>query len=61
RLGPVTVTRSSLFSLRLFVGGIALINVILVSVILAFWAQLRRARGEIDALRSATEAARDAQ
>jgi type III secretion protein J len=61
RLGPVTVTRSSLLSLRAIVGAIALINVILVSVIVAFWAQLRRARGEIDSLRSASEAVRDAQ
>ncbi len=55
RFGPVTVTRSSLFSLRLIVGAVALINVILLGVILSFWARMRRAHGDIEALRLASE------
>ncbi|MEZ4223755.1 MAG: hypothetical protein R3B13_22595 [Polyangiaceae bacterium] len=55
RFGPVTVTRSSLLSLRIVVAAVALINVLLLALIVGFWLRMRRAQGELDALRLATE------
>lgn len=58
RLGPVTVTRASLTPLRLGVAGAALINLLLIGVLLALWAKLRRAHATLDAERAAANSPR---
>ncbi|GMV19980.1 MAG: hypothetical protein HS104_12980 [Polyangiaceae bacterium] len=58
RLGPVTVTRASLTPLRLGVAAAALINLLLIGVLLALWAKLRRAHATLDAERAAANSPR---
>jgi len=52
RLGPVTVTRSSLGPLRFAVAAVALVNLLLVGVLVALWAKVRRAHAALDELRA---------
>ncbi|MBK7582304.1 MAG: hypothetical protein IPI67_19120 [Myxococcales bacterium] len=52
RLGPITVTRSSLTPLRLSVAAVALVNLLLFGVLLALWAKVRRAHAALDELRA---------
>jgi len=42
RLGPLTVTRSSLVGLRALVGVAVLVNAALLACVLALWSRLRR-------------------
>lgn len=43
RLGPLTVTRSSLLGLRALVGVAVLVNAVLLACVLGLWSRLRRA------------------
>jgi len=43
RLGPLTVTRSSLLGLRALVGVAVLVNAALLACVLGLWSRLRRA------------------
>ena len=55
RLGPITVTRGSLTPLRLAVAAVALVNLLLIGVLLALWAKVRRSTAALDELRQAAE------
>jgi type III secretion protein J len=44
RLGPITVSRSSLGSLRLLLGGAMALNLVLIGTVLFVWLRLRMAR-----------------
>jgi type III secretory pathway lipoprotein EscJ len=55
RFGPVTVTRSSVFSLRTIVGGALLLNLGLLGALILVWARARRAESGL-ADQRATEA-----
>lgn len=47
RFGPVTVTRSSVFSLRTIVGGALLLNLGLLGALILVWARARRAESSL--------------
>jgi type III secretory pathway lipoprotein EscJ len=62
RFGPITVTRSSMTPLRLLIGAAALLNVVLIGLLVALWARIRRTQNELSETRlSAEAAARDAR
>lgn len=44
RVGPITVTRSSMTPLRLIVGAAALLNLILIGLVVALWSRMRRSQ-----------------
>lgn len=56
RFGPVTVTRSSMLPLRLLVGGAAVLNLLLIGLLFALWARMRRAQGALAEARASAEA-----
>jgi type III secretory pathway lipoprotein EscJ len=56
RFGPITVTRSSMLPLRLLVAGAALLNLVLIGLLIALWARVRRAQGALAEARAAQEA-----
>jgi type III secretion protein J len=58
RLGPVTVTRSSLTPLRWLVGGVALVNLVLIGLLLALWSRVRRTQAALEESRAQTSQAR---
>jgi type III secretion protein J len=58
RLGPVTVTRSSLTPLRWLVGGVTLVNLILIGLLLALWAKVRRTQAALEQARAPAPTAR---
>jgi len=53
RFGPVTVTRSSVFSLRTIVGGAVLLNLGLLGALILVWARARRAESGLADQRAA--------
>ena len=62
RFGPITVTRSSMTPLRLLVGAAALLNVVLIGLLVALWARIRKTQQELAETRLSAEAAqRDAR
>ena len=52
RFGPITVTRSSMLSLRLIVGAAVLLNVILIGLVLTLWSRVRRTQGALSEARA---------
>jgi type III secretion system YscJ/HrcJ family lipoprotein len=59
RFGPVTVTRSSVFSLRTIIGGAVLLNLGLLGALILVWARARRAESGLADQRAAeTQGAR---
>jgi len=58
RLGPITVTRGSLTPLRIAVATVAVVNFILLGLLLALWAKVRRAQALLDEARAAQTNAR---
>ena len=56
RVGPIAVARSSLGSVRLVVGAIAVLGLVLVGVLVAGWLRLRRALLLLEEARAATPA-----
>ncbi len=59
RVGPITVTRSSMTSLRLIVGAAALLNVILIGLVLGLWSRFRRSQLALEELQAAAGAPQD--
>ncbi len=49
RFGPLTVTRSSMLSLKLIVAGAAFLNVLLVGALITLWSRMRKAQNELEA------------
>jgi type III secretion protein J len=47
RVGPLTVTRSSLLGLRALIGVAVLVNAVLLACVLGLWARLRRAESTL--------------
>jgi len=47
RVGPLTVTRSSLLGLRALIGVAVLVNAVLLACVLALWSRLRRAESTL--------------
>jgi type III secretion protein J len=43
RFGPITVTRTSISPLRLIVGGVVLLNALLIGALLALWSKVKKA------------------
>jgi type III secretion protein J len=56
RLGPVTVTRASMLPLKLMLGGVALLNLLLLGLMIALWTRMRKAQVALLETRSAIEA-----
>jgi type III secretion system YscJ/HrcJ family lipoprotein len=56
RLGPITVTRASMFPLRLLVVSAAALNLILIALLLALWTRMRRAHTALAEARAALDA-----
>ncbi|MEB2312905.1 MAG: hypothetical protein OZ921_08310 [Sorangiineae bacterium] len=54
RIGPVTITRSSMTPLRVIVGAAALLNVVLLGALLLLWSRFRRARLQLEELQAAS-------
>jgi len=52
RLGPITVTRSSLNPLRIGVGIVVLVNLVLIGLLLALWARVRRTQAVLEETRA---------
>jgi type III secretion protein J len=52
RLGPITVTRSSLNPLRIGVGIVVLVNVVLIGLLLALWMRVRKTQAVLDETRA---------
>jgi len=55
-LGPITVTRGSVGTLRWVVGAVVLLNLTLIGLLLALWVKVRRTQAVLDDTRSATVA-----
>jgi type III secretion protein J len=53
RVGPITVTRSSLSPLRAVAGGAVLLNLLLLGAVLLFWSKARRAEEALGQARDA--------
>jgi type III secretion protein J len=58
RFGPITVTRSSMLALRLVVGAAVLMNLLLLGLLAALWARMRRATLTLAELRASSELSR---
>ncbi len=52
RLGPITVTRSSLNPLRIAVGVVVLVNLLLIGLLLALWTKVRRTQAVLEETRA---------
>jgi type III secretion protein J len=48
RFGPITVTRSSVLPLRALVGGVAVLNLVLIGLVVGLWSKIRRTRTLLD-------------
>jgi type III secretory pathway lipoprotein EscJ len=54
RLGPITVTKSSLTPLRVVVAAVALVNLTLLALLLVLWSKVRRTQAELEETRAAS-------
>lgn len=59
RVGPITVTRSSMTSLRVIVGAAALLNLILIGLVVALWSRFRRSQLALEELQAAAGTLQD--